>query len=283
VGGPVFLYAESGGSTRRLGAPTMNSKPLCLSLLLVTACAGAPTPPAGWTFQAVSRSESEGFDLARLSNASVRGWVEGGRGRVEFLGGPGDAVGEGSVLITEDGGATVRLFDSVRKTCLPWSGTFAAAGGPSPASAASLEKFDVKKVLEEPGPEIAGWATRHYRFEISWEGSAGVGRAEQNWYWETVEDLWAAPDLTEPGLALWLNTQTRSTGSPPADENVAGVLAGVQGTPLRRVTVLNLKTGERKLQTTVTLEVTELARQTPPAGTFDLPMACRAEGEGVIP
>jgi hypothetical protein len=29
------------------------------------------------------------------------------------------------------------------------------------------------------------------------------------------------------------------------------------------------------METTVTLEVTELARQPIPAGTFDLPMACR--------
>jgi hypothetical protein len=269
------------GVERRPGISTMNSKLVFAPLLLLTACAGAPTQPAGWSFQAVSRSESEGFDLARLSNATVRGWAEGERGRVEFLGEPGDAVGKGSLLLTENGGATARIFDSVRKSCLPWSGAEASMG-PRQPDAVKIEEFQVQKVLEEPGSEISGWATLHYRFDISWRSVSQVGGAEQRWHWHTVEELWTAPELEVPGLRLWLNTNTRSTGSPAADENVAQTLSAVQGTPLKRVTVLGLEAGERKMETTVTLEVTELTREEPPAGTFDLPMACRAEGE-VVP
>jgi len=248
----------------------MNPMLVPIALVLLASTAPAQQPPPGVTFKAVSRSASEGFDLARLSNATVRGWAQGDRGRIDFLGEEGDIVGEGSLLLTEDGGASARLYDSVRRTCLPWEGN---AGS---LAAGEVSGLTVEKVTDEPGPLVAGLPTRHYRFDLAWQVAGKASEQAPTWRWKVVEEFWATPGLTDAALTLCLNTQTRSTGDPEADGRVAAAFDAVEGTPLRRVTVIAVETGERTMQSTVTLEVTELEHKAPPAGTFEVPDACRA-------
>jgi len=235
-------------------------------------------------FRSVTRTAIAGSEQAGMST-TVRGWADGARGRVDFEGGDRALVSEGSVLFTEDGAETAMLFDAPRRVCSAWPGEpTAAPGRVSPA--VQIEDLSVAQVLDEAGPEIAGLPTRHYRFEISWRaptqaGSppAKEGGAGHDSRSEAIEDLWVTSRLDDPGLRLWLHARTSPTGDLDADGRIQAALDEVDGILLKRETRLRVVRSGQKLETIVTLEVTELERRPAPPGTFEAPETCRASGQ----
>lgn len=248
-----------------------------LFLLTTVTCAGAQVPAhAGIAFTATTRSESPGFDVGRLANATVRGWADGDLGKIEFLGEPGDTLPAGSALLTTDGGETVRFFDSVRKSCSPWLGNAVLGGSTlAPKATKTVSGLKIGLVLNEAGPEIAGLATRHYRFIIEYastfRSSAAVARSKT----ELIEELWTTQDLTDPALRMWLDESTWPSGDPAAEKKIAAALAQAAGVPLKRVSTLSVRSeGGHELKTTVSLEVTKVETKAIPASIFEQPFGC---------
>lgn len=112
--------------------------------------AGSAAPAgAGVVFTATTKVESPTARLVSLADSTVRGWVDGDRGRVEFLESRNSAWPKGSILLTSDGGRTVRFFDPVARKCRPWA-PFAGAGAFPPAAtgaSATRENLRVEKSL----------------------------------------------------------------------------------------------------------------------------------------
>ena len=218
---------------------------------------------AGVVFTATTKAESPTARLLSLADSTVRGWVDGDRALVEFLESRNRAWPKGSILLTTDGGQTVRFFDKAAKKCRPWSPS-AGIGRYRPAVAGTsvpLENLRVEKALDEAGPKIAGVPTRHYRFAIAYDSSVRSAGATMRLHTEKVEDIWATAEFSDPALAIWLNARAPRTGNDKLDGELAEAMAQVRGVPLKRVTVEKIELEGRPPQTTTTtVEVT-------PAGT----------------
>jgi hypothetical protein len=212
--------------------------------------------------------------LASLWDSTVRGSIDGNRGRIEFLESGNPATPRGSVILTLDGGRTARLFDPGARACRSWvsSGPASWSNPAVPGESTRYENLEVRKTLEEAGPTIAGRATRHYRFTIAYDTSAGGRRSHT----ERVEDIWADAGLSDPAFAVWLTAAAPQTGNAEFDRRLSKTMAQVRGTPLKRVTVARVKfEGRPEQTTTTTLEVTELAQKVLAPSTFLDPFACK--------
>jgi hypothetical protein len=233
---------------------------------------------AGVVFTATTKAESPTARLVSLVDSTVRGWIDGDRGRVEFLQSRNGAWPRGSILLTNDGGRTVRFFDPAAGKCRPWT-PLAIPGARPPAvtgASASFENLRVEKTRDEPGPMVAGLATRHYRVAISYDTSQGSAGGIHRSHTDRVDDVWVSPDLTDPAFAIWLTTGVRWTGSSELDRKIGKTMAGIRGTPLRRVTVERVGfDGRPPLTTTTTVEVTLLTRESVAASRFLEPFPCK--------
>ena len=204
----------------------------------------------------------------------VEGWVAGERAKIEFVASDNAAMPPGTYLVTQDGGKTLYFVNPEQKTYAEWNldqmlqtlGSVMQAMGP-------LLKFEisdvhVEKLGDEPGPELLGLPTRHYRYRTTYDMKIkvmGMGRSSAV---DRMQDLWTTQALGDPGLGVWLRKEPPTTGDPDLDKLIATEMAKIQGFPLKTVevsTTTDAKKGS-KSETRIETEVTTLDRNAGCAG-----------------
>jgi len=246
-----------------------------LPLLVAGALAAVVMSPAaasaGATFTATTKVESATRRLAGLADSTVRGWVDGNRGKVEFVESSNPATPKGDVLLTTDGGRTTRYFDLGRKECRRWAGLAPreVRVGPGSAVSTSFRNVRVEKALDEPGPVLKGLPTRHWRIESEYDTLIEGQQTSHRSHTTTIDDLWVAETLPDPGFSVWLTKGSPGAAGGELGAKLDAVLASVSGTPVKRVSATSVAfDGGKPVATTTTVEVIRLRREKIPASTF---------------
>jgi hypothetical protein len=244
-----------------------------MAWFVVAATLTAAPSFSGTYFSAVTTRE--GRDGAPGMSITVRGWAEGVKARVEFAESNSPVLKPGLFLLTLDGGATVYLVD-------PKERTFSKLGtspldepadtktrGPRGVVTMTFSDLKVEKVGESDGGEIAGVATRHLRLRTRYTTEVKSLGLKQPMATVIEEDVWFAPKLNDPSLAIWLSKALRKTGDADFDAQLSAQQQNYDGFPLKRVTVTTTtdKNG-KKTVSTATSTVTTLIVGEMPAGTF---------------
>lgn len=106
----------------------------------------------------------------------------------------------------------------------------------------------IKKILEEPGPEIFGYKTTHVQFETNAKGYANLLVVKFEYSVKVIDDLWYTTELDiHPVKKKWINALAQS-GNGLIDNMVADITAKLAGPILKRETVIDI-TNIRKEQT----------------------------------
>ena len=210
----------------------------------------------------------------------TEGWVEGDSAKVVFVESDNPLFGKGTYLLTTDGGRTMNLVDPKERTYTPFAiDQMAATAGAMLQGLGNMVKISVsnhqvEKLAEEPGGQLLGQDTTHYRFRTRYDSEIrvmGMGQASAN---ETVTDTWTTTALGDPGFGAWLRRDPPKTGIEDVDAMIAAeMVQRMEGVPLKMVSVTT-STDKKRGQTqtsTVTMEVTSLREQAIPGGTFTLP------------
>ncbi|HET9794655.1 MAG TPA: hypothetical protein VFS34_09350 [Thermoanaerobaculia bacterium] len=249
-----------------------------LILPALAAAAIAPVPArAGATFTATTRVEGPARRLAGIGGSTVRGWVDAERGKIEFVESDNPATPKGDVLLTTDGGKTLRYFDLERKECRPWTPPAARETriGPGSPVSTSFRNVRVEKVLDDAGPVIAGLSTRHCRVKSEYDTLLQGQGSSRRAHTVTIDDLWVAEELRDPAFSVWLTKGSPGAAGGELGAKLDAVLTGVPGAPVRRVTSTTVAfDGGRPATTTTRTEVTGLHRETIPPPAFDPPLDC---------
>jgi hypothetical protein len=231
---------------------------------------------AGMTYESTTTIKGpQGDQVIR-----TEGWVEGDNAKVVFEQSDNPLFTEGGYLLTTDGGRTLLMVNPKEKTYMPFDiGQLAGMAGAMMQGLGGMVKMSftnhrIEKLVEEPGGQLLGHDTTHYRFRTSYDMEIrvmGMGQASAN---ETVTDTWATTSLADPGFGAWLRRDPPKTGIADLDALIAAeVSQGVSGVPLKMVSVTTSKDKKKgKTQTTTTtMEVTSLREQAIPGGTFQIP------------
>jgi hypothetical protein len=247
--------------------------PIATALLAVLLATPAM---AGMTYQSTLKIDSPQGDQVIQTEA----WVDGDSAKIVFEESDNPLFGEGSYLLTTDGGRTLLLVDPKEKTYMPFDlGQMAGMAGAALQGLGGLVKMsftnhEVEKLAEEAGPQLLGRDTTHYRFRTTYDSEIKVMGMGQSAHNEVVTDTWTTTSLTDAGFAAWLRREPPKTGIADLDAIIASEIGkGIEGVPLKMVTVnttTDKKRGETQTSTT-TMEVTALQEQAIPAGAFELP------------
>jgi len=232
--------------------------------------AWAKAPPThGAEFTAVTRNQTTGTRFPAIGDATVQGVVDGERGRLEYLKSGLGSLPQGTVLITDDGAKTRKLYNARDHSCGD------ALAPTAQAAAPVYQHLKVDKILDEPGPKMHGVPTRHLRYSIAYDLTSGSGASAQSHPGTIATEVWVAPSLTDPAFALWL-TSSPHTGNADADRQLADTMKDFPGAALKRIQQTTLNLGEGKQQNaTSTMEVTHLVRHRPDAKALAPPFECR--------
>ena len=168
---------------------------------------------AGTVFKAIQKGEGKS---AQPQDMALRVFAEGNKARFEFEQSANPMMPKGSYALSLDGGKTIRMVNPTEKQVMDFD--LGAMAGMA-RSMVSMEIKDVKveQLLDEAGPQIRGYDTRHYKFrmalamEVSVMGQSHVQKIEQ----ET--ELWVAPKLADVGFAAWGQTFEFKTGKEAVD------------------------------------------------------------------
>jgi hypothetical protein len=253
----------------------MKAQRVVLAAVVVGVCAWSVE--AGVVYTAITRGE--GSKGAEMANVTVKAWVADDKAKVEFEESGNPMIGKGNYLLTNDGGETLYLVNPQEKTYAKWdlNEMMGMAGGAVKMARGMMNmKFSqpaVEKVIEEPGQPIVGLPTTHYRYHTTYTMSLAFMGMKRDTKIDQMEDIWAAPQLTEAAFGVWLRKGPPKTGDEQLDALIAAQMSKMHGVPLKTVTVTT-HTDEKKgtsETTTTTMEVTSMQTVPIPDSAFVLP------------
>jgi hypothetical protein len=244
-------------------------------LSLAATLALAAPAAAGIHFQSTTRTEAQQGG----QKVTAEGWVEGDSAKIAFVESDNPMLVEGAYLLTTDSGRTVYLVNPEDKTYSPFDPAqlLAAAGAMmkamGPMVKMSFSNPKVEKLAQEPGSDLLGYDTTHYRFRTTYDSDIrvmGMGQKASN---ETVTDTWTTAALSDGGFNAYLRRDPPRTGIADLDALIdAEIGKGITGVPLKMVAVTTSKDQKgRESRSTTTMEVTSLRETAVPAATFQLP------------
>jgi hypothetical protein len=216
---------------------------------------------------------------SQTSRTSVEAWVDGPKAKILFTESDQPMMGRNDYLLTTDGGKTLYLVDPEERTYMEWNleGMLAAVGSAmeSMKGLVNLEFSDarVEKLAEEPGGEVLGYPTTHYRYRTSYTTNVKIMGMKRSSSTETVQDVWTTDAFDEVGLGVWLRNEPPATGIEGLDELIAGEMDKVTGLPLksRSVSTTTGQKGKQQGSSTTETEVTLIEEVSVPGETFEIP------------
>lgn len=236
--------------------------------ILVSVC----TLNAGWVYTAVTRGE--GSDQAQAANSTVKGWIDGNKARIEIAESANPMIPQQSYLISSDGGHTLFLVNPPERTYTRWdiNAIIGLAGGAMQMMGMSFTTPNVEKLVDEPGPSLLGFSTRHYRFLTSYALNMNFLGMRKSTEFKQEEDIWATDQLKDAGFNAWLNQRPNKTGNAEFDKLIEAELSKIRGFPLKRISVTTQKDNDGNMETIkTTMEITSLSKADIPPGFFELP------------
>ena len=124
----------------------------------------------------------------------------------------------------------------------------------------TAEEPTVKKILEEPGPNIQGYKTTHLQLETNAKAYTRILFLKFEYSVKIIDDLWYTTDVEiHPVRKKWINTLSQS-GNSIIDTLSTNITSKIQGPILKSesvVSITNVKKNETKTQK-IRMVVTEI-------------------------
>ncbi len=247
-----------------------------MRVVFLAAIAASPAW-AGIEFTMVTKSE--GGRGAGMGDMVIVAQAEGGQARTEFSETKNPMFAKGTyMLVNAKGEMTIVNPEKRTYSKLDLAAMMEGASGAGDAMAKlgfkmEFENPKVEKLLEEPGGDILGYPTTHYRWHTTYTMVMHMPKPmkDRSSAADSVEDVWTT-------TAIGLPAQTVKAFEGMGQGQLMGEIkkiveaakAKMTGFALKRVVVSTSPGGKGGTQTTTT-EVTKLRKADIPASTFVIP------------
>lgn len=251
-----------------------------LGAMALLVCVGVAN--AGISYKAITRAKDA---RGREQTASVmNAVVDGQKARIDFESRQGGGVPDGGYLITRDGGRIIYMVNPKEKTYMEWDvDKLAGMANSIMQNSGGMLNMTVtnhksEKLLDEKGPKLLGYPTRHYKFSTSYSMEMSVMGFKQKSDVETEQEIWAGQKLGDDAFSLWNRITSFKTGLEDVDKLIAAETGKVKGFPLKTVVISRTTDKKGRTQTTEsTTEITEIKKLTPAGSLFEIPEGYREE------
>ena len=231
---------------------------------------------AGITFEQEVTSSGAGRGL----EMTIRGWAEDGKAKILYEDSNNQLMGDGTYLLTRDGGETVYLINPKEKTYSEFDMaqmmSFLANLEEASGGMVNIDFSDPmsESLLSEPGPPVLGYPTTHHRWKSGYTMKMKMAFMKQQNRIDTVTDAWVTTEVFDPGLFVWLRAVPSTTGDPELDEILTQDMSQIdEGLVLKMDQTMTTTNKKGKQRTTTThYEVTRLEVGDVPDEYFAMPV-----------
>lgn len=241
------------------------------SLVLTCLLTVATVARAGHYYETVTEGRTEGERKGH--HMKIRGWVDGDRARVEFASGEKKGwFADGNYMVTTDGAENSYLVNPKEEqyTRFSLSEMMATLGQTMNMleNMGGMVKLEFtehvgEKLLEEPGEDLLGLSTTHYRYNSGYTMSMKMMGINRKTEYATVTDIWSTDELSAKGFGVWMNMdEVPKTGNEGLDKILEQEMASFKGLPLKLV-LEGTTTGKKgkSQKSTTTMEMTVLREE----------------------
>ena len=229
---------------------------------------------AGVVFTSVTKTVPE---RGRAQEARMRGMAEGENMRIEFLeGGRGQAQQGDYMLARGDG--TIYLVDPDDESYMSVDADQMSQlmGSMGKVVEMDIDNVSVETLVDERGPRMNGYPTRHVKLKTSYDMSIGVMGIKRTRNVAREEELWLAQGVELPAVDVWRKQATAMMGSEELEELVEAERGKWKGFPLKTITVTTTTDRRGSTDTQRTEMVVESLEETNVAASrFELPEGYR--------
>ncbi|HVN76190.1 MAG TPA: DUF4412 domain-containing protein [Thermoanaerobaculaceae bacterium] len=247
-----------------------------LRTFVIAAVAATPAW-AGLEFTVVSKTE--GGPGASMGDMVMNAQTEGDQARIEFTETHNPMFGSGSyMLVNAKGEMTIvnpekRTYSRLDLAAMMEGAEAGLGAAAKMGIKMEVEDPKVEKVLEEPGGDILGYPTTHYRWHTSYTMVVRLPKPipDRRSPSESTEDIWTTTAISMPahaGKALEGMGGGQVMGELKKVSDLA--MAKMTGFHLKSITVTPAR-GGRGGSTKTTMEVTKIHKADIPASTFVIP------------
>jgi hypothetical protein len=249
---------------------------IALPLLACTALLAAALPvlATGLIFEGITTTQQ----ARRSEVARVRLSVQADKARLDFLEGGKASTPEGGYLFTTDAGQTITMVDNEAKRYaavdLNQMGAMAGQVVKASGGLVGLDVTDqsVEMLVDERGPDMHGYPTRHRRFKTSYTMHVSILGIKRRSTVVNEEEAWVTAELTAGGFDMWRKRGQMQTGIESLDQLIQAEAAKTEGIPLKRIVSSTTTDSKGKSETTTTTtEVTSVKQSSLPDSLFSIP------------
>ena len=225
-----------------------------------------------------SVTKTDGESRGQKSEQTVRMKIDADKAKIEWVEGRNPSGGKDGYMLTPDGGKTVYMVNPSEKTYMKWDmeKMLQMAGGMMQAMKGFMDvkitEYKVEKALDESGPSILGYPTRHYKFVTHFTSETTVFGRKQTNASVNEQEMWSTTKFKDGGFAIFEKMAPQRTGFADVDKVIEAERAkGVKGVPLKVITTTNSGTAEKPRLSKTVMEVTELKEADVAASEFAIP------------
>jgi len=211
--------------------------------------------------------------------ATTRGLVDGDKAKIEFVSGrSGPGMQAGNYMLSQDGGKTLYMVNPKEESYMKLDldkiasqvGMFMDAAKGFVSMTFSDPK--VETLLDEKGPSMHGYATRHVKMRTAYTMSSSFFGRKDTTSVSRDDEMWVTKELKDAGMQIWAKQRSIRTGNADIDKVIAAETGKVSGIPLKTISVTTTRKGNGADDVvTATNAVTSLKTARVPAATFELP------------
>lgn len=211
------------------------------------------------TMKSVAEGDGQSKGGAQPANSVIRMTAAGDKARIDFVEGQSPGLSEDGYMLTRDGGKTFLLVSPKEKTYMKWDAEamMGMAGAMGNIMKMQVSNTKVEKVLDENGPDILGYPTRHYKFRTSYRMSMSMMGFKNQMDIVNEDETWATTKLDISAVGAWLNKKVK-TQNAEMDKLIAMEQAKMNGVPLKTVSIQS--TTDNQGKTTVSRSIMEVTK-----------------------
>ena len=194
--------------------------------------------------------------------------VDANRARLDMYSGEATSTNTSSYMLTVDGGKTWYLSDPVNKktVCTQWDtkSFFTGVGElihyAQEFVGAEVKHGPVKVTLNEPGPKMLGYNTRHLKLKYSLNAEAWLLFSKREYTLEFHDEVWVSPDLKLSSIEQAWYKAMSETGYSQLDQLSKKWNQHVSGTVIKMISDVTLhnKTKNERRQKQERVQVTKV-------------------------
>ena len=224
------------------------------------------------TMQSAVDAGSHGKGRKGSSTNVVQMTTDSSKARIDFTEGQGPGE-KGSYLLTQDSGKTFIMVLPKDKSYMKWDmdSMMNMAGAMGNMMQMKISDPKIETVLDEAGPTLLGYPTRHYMFRTSYRVSMNVMGFKNESSVSKDEESWTTTKLNLSVLGAWAGKMPK-TSNEDLDQLIQAEKGKMKGIPLKTLSIQTTTDSQGKASVLKSsMEVTEIKKVGADAVSFDVP------------